>query len=631
MKYLLLLAFALTANAAHAQLCNGSLGDPVVKLDFGSGSATHGSALGSSITSYTWTTADFPSDGYYTVESTTNTPNVWWTTTDHTGGGYMMVVNASFSITDYFYKNTVTGLCPETTYEFAAWIMNLLRYTDNSLPNITFTIEQLDGTVLNSYSTGDIAKQSSPVWKQYGFYFTTPANVSSVVIRMRNNKVGAAPGNDIALDDITFRPCGPTVTSALSTGDTSMEMCEGATTYPVLTSNLSTGYSTPSYQWQVSTDNGTTWTDVTGATSATYTIQTALTVGSYLYRLTVANGNNISSPSCRVASNLISIIVNEQPVASSNKPTCQGTTLELYSTGSANYTYSWTGPNGFTSLAQNPVIPNITAANNGVYYLTVSGYCSSFDSVTVDAHELPQLSAGEDVSICQGDSIMLNASSSETSFHWLSSSTLSDTTTLTPYVQPRFTTSYILTASNSLCTAYDTVTVFVLQSPQVDAGPDKYIIKGTSVTIEATAIGGDLTYEWTPAYNISATNVLQPQVDPEEETTYVIVATSSHGCGLATDSVLVKVYENLSIPNVFSPNGDGINDTWHILQLNNYSDATVTVFNRYGQVVYNSTGYPTEWDGRYNGQTLPVGTYYYIIDLKLNVPLKYTGWVEILK
>lgn len=116
--FYLVVSILFFVSKLQAQLCTGSLGDPVVKIDFGSGTATHGSALGTGITSYNWTTADFPGDGSYTVESRTNSANVWWTTTDHTGGGYMMVVNASLSTTDYFYKNTVTGLCPETTYEF---------------------------------------------------------------------------------------------------------------------------------------------------------------------------------------------------------------------------------------------------------------------------------------------------------------------------------------------------------------------------------------------------------------------------------------------------------------------------------------------------------------------------------
>jgi len=338
------------STQTYAQLCKGSLGDPVVQLDFGSGTSVHGSTLGTGITSYTWTTADFPNDGSYTIESTTNTPGTWWTTTDHTGGGYMMVVNASFSITDFFYKNTVTDLCPDTTYEFAAWIMNLLKSRDNSTPNITFTIESTDGTILGTYNTGDIPLSSSPVWKQYGFYFTTPANVSTVVIRMRNNKVGAAPGNDIALDDITFRPCGPTVsTSVQNETDLNFAVCQNQTVSYTLEADVSSGYSDPAYQWQVSTNNGTTWSDIIGETSTTYSFSSSSIAGTYLYRIGVAQSANINSINCRIASNTISVEVLETPEAL---------------TGEINQSFCTT---------QNPTISNIIVSTNAVWYDSPSG------------------------------------------------------------------------------------------------------------------------------------------------------------------------------------------------------------------------------------------------------------------
>lgn len=352
-KALILFSLFLFVSKLQAQLCTGSLGDAVVKIDFGTGTSSHGTALGTGITSYTWTTADFPNDGSYTIEKATNTPGTWWTTTDHTGGGYMMVVNASLSTTDYFYKNTVTDLCPDTTYEFAAWIMNLLRSNDTSPPNITFTIESTTGTILGTYNTGDIGLSTSAVWKQYGFYFTTPAGISTVVIRMRNNKAGAAPGNDIALDDITFRACGPTVTSSIENNtNTNLTICQGDSQSYTLTGTVSSGYSNPAYLWQVSNDNGTTWTDISGANAITYSFVPNSTVGTYLYRMAVAQNANISSASCRVVSNTISIKVNESSVAptfTTVQPTCDVPTGTINITTSANTTYSIDGTNYQTS------------------------------------------------------------------------------------------------------------------------------------------------------------------------------------------------------------------------------------------------------------------------------------------
>lgn len=139
-KLALLLALLLGSNL---KLRAQSLSDPVVHITFGAGSSTHAGALAadSGSTSYTYSTADFPQDGSYTIENTTaDARNVWWPTTDHTGntGGYMMIVNASVSKTDYFYKREVDGLCGGTIYQFSAWVGNLLRSEDLSPPNITF-------------------------------------------------------------------------------------------------------------------------------------------------------------------------------------------------------------------------------------------------------------------------------------------------------------------------------------------------------------------------------------------------------------------------------------------------------------------------------------------------------------
>ena len=72
----------------------------------------------------------------------------------------------------------------------------------------------------------------------------------------------------------------------------------------------------------------------------------------------------------------------------------------------------------------------------------------------------------------------------------------------------------------------------------------------------------------------------------------------------------------IAIPNAFTPNGDGINDVWHIDALVYFPDCKLSVFNRYGSIVFQSHGYPQPWDGTENGKPLPVGTYYYIISLK---------------
>ena len=308
-------------NNSYAQLCTGSLGDPVVKIDFGAGTAPHGPALPNGTTNYNHVDDNFPVDGSYTIESVTS-GNIWWNARDHTGnsGGYMMVVNAATSKTDYFYRTTVTGLCPGTTFEFAAWVANLLKSNDTNPPNITFTISTTGGTVLATYNTGAIPLTAGGlVWKQYGTYFTTPAGVSDVVIQMTNNSNGGASANDLALDDITFRPCGPMLTADFEgfggVAQLVMPACIGVNqTYSLHVNVTAGGYTDPVYQWQVNSGSG--WADINGATTTTYLMNFQPTVvGTYKYRMVSTEAANAGSTTCQVASNELTINVGKQPAA----------------------------------------------------------------------------------------------------------------------------------------------------------------------------------------------------------------------------------------------------------------------------------------------------------------------------
>ncbi len=112
---------------------------------------------------------------------------------------------------------------------------------------------------------------------------------------------------------------------------------------------------------------------------------------------------------------------------------------------------------------------------------------------------------------------------------------------------------------------------------------------------------------------------------------YIIIVTDIYNCTV-TDTFTVKVtnIECIHIYNVFTPNGDGVNDTWDIDNIYLYPDVEVNVFNQWGNKVFSSTGYKEPWDGTYNGKPLPAATYYYTLDLK-NGDAPYSGSVTIMK
>jgi gliding motility-associated-like protein len=143
------------------------------------------------------------------------------------------------------------------------------------------------------------------------------------------------------------------------------------------------------------------------------------------------------------------------------------------------------------------------------------------------------------------------------------------------------------------------------------------VISGVQLTAPS---GTGYTYLWstgagTPAITVTTSGLFSVEV------------SNAQGCS-RTFTVQVK-QQTLIIPNIFSPNGDNINDKWVIQNLENFPGNTMQIYNRYGQVVHKIINY-TPWDGRISGKDMPVGTYYYILDPKSGrKPV--TGYIDIIR
>ncbi len=631
LRFSIFIILIVTTNGAFAQLCQGSLGAPVVNITFGSG-PNPGPPIAASLTNYLYVPYGCPADGAYTIGNSSPAcfGDTWHTLLeDHTPNdtsGYMMIVNASFSPGD-FYVQQVDGLCDNTTYEFAAWLLNILKTSacGNSgiLPNVTFKIETLSGTVLQTYKTGDLPASASPTWQQYGLFFKTPVGVNSVVIRMTNNAPGGC-GNDIVLDDITFRPCGALVTVSINNTSTTINACVGDNTSYTFSTMVTPAVANTQYQWQISTDMGITWTDIAGAVNATYIRMPVSGVGTYQYRVAVSQGNYASIPSCsRVMSK--PLIINQVPLpvpgAANNGPVCEDATITLKSNAAS--AYSWTGPLNFTSTQQSPSIANAALGYNGKFYvkITSSDGCVNTDSTVVNIIKGPFVDAGADANICEGASTQLNGATDANSYVWNPPLNLSNPQILNPITSPISNVTYVLTVDNGTCKKSDSVVVTVNKKPIADAGPDKVIIAGNTTTLNGSANITDASILWTPSYNISSVTDLTPQVNPVVAITYALTLSSNFGCGVSIDSVLVKVYAKLFIPNAFTPNNDGLNDVWNIEALEAYPGAVINVFNRFGQMVFTNDGEAKPWDGKYKGVVQSAGAYPYIINLKNGAPI----------
>ena len=147
----------------------------------------------------------------------------------------------------------------------------------------------------------------------------------------------------------------------------------------------------------------------------------------------------------------------------------------------------------------------------------------------------------------------------------------------------------------------------------VNAGSDVTISQGQGITL--TGSTNQLEYFWSPPSGLNNPNILNPIAAPETTTTYYL--TASNGICEIVDEMTVFVISELVIPDVFSPNGDGINDTWEILGTENFQEVYVIVYDRSGQKVFESVNYnPLKyWNGTFKNKALPTSTYYYVITL----------------
>lgn len=188
--------------------------------------------------------------------------------------------------------------------------------------------------------------------------------------------------------------------------------------------------------------------------------------------------------------------------------------------------------------------------------------------------------------------------------------------------------SYVFTSTKG-CVEQITRTIIVNDIPKVDAGEDLNILFIGEKEIKTFVSGNVIKYKWSPSLGLSNDSIPNPIASPEKTTKYTLTITSKEGCEV-TDEVTVNVFVDPLIPNAFSPNNDGINDTWVVNYLETFVKGSIKIFNRYGQQVFKASPYDTPWDGRLKGEDMPVGVYYYIIEPN-NGRNRYTGSITLIR
>ncbi len=441
---------------------------------------------------------------------------------------------------------------------------------------------------------------------------------------------------------ITFSLDPPVSNNIISQPNPDPPFCGGNAHPSAINGALPTGGTNKySYQWQKSTDN-INFTDIVGDSLINYH-PTVIATTTYFRRVVVSGVCAVPSKS-----NVIPIIINSltlnniitPPAVVSFCVTGDPDNLvgSVPSGGNGAYTYQWqssTDSITFINIPQaisrdyDPPVINTTT-----YYrrMATSAVCSTpVASNTVTITVNPPFAINKSaVTICSGSSVALNATGGTLFNIWSPAIGLSNTTIPNPIASPLVTTTYTVLIDNGTCNTTKTVTITVIPKPTVDAGQDIAILGGGKAQLNGVITGNNFQYSWSPTTYLDNPNSLSPVSTPLTDMTYTLTATSELGCFIVSAKVSVKVYNDIVIPNTFTPNGDGINDTWDIGVLNTNSNIVITVYNRNGTPVFKSVGYTKRWDGKYNGSPLPFGTYYYTIDLK-NGSKPLSGWVSLIK
>jgi gliding motility-associated-like protein len=205
---------------------------------------------------------------------------------------------------------------------------------------------------------------------------------------------------------------------------------------------------------------------------------------------------------------------------------------------------------------------------------------------------------GVDTTLCEGEKLMLTTGIEGFNFQWQDNST-------NPHYIVDSPGTYWVTASNYHCVSTDTIKVYYTQLPKLNLGNDTVLCKTEKLTLNLS--NPNATYLWQDNSTNSSYTVVKTGI--------YWVNASQNGCK-NTDTIVITFKDCnciLNAPNAITPNGDGINDKWIIPTSNCFQQMDVSVYNRYGSLVYKKNNYQNDWEGTFKLKPLPDATYYYVI------------------
>ncbi|WP_242921684.1 PKD domain-containing protein [Pontibacter liquoris] len=410
-------------------------------------------------------------------------------------------------------------------------------------------------------------------------------------------------------------------------------VCRGTAPQSLLGSAPTGGNGKYTYLWESSTSSATGGFTAAAGTNNGQSYNPGGLSRTTWFRRIITTGSCKADTSAAVQITVSEGVTNNSITAS--QTVCAGQTPATL-TGSAptggtgTYTYLWQS----STISPDAGFVDAAGANTGTTYspqaltqntwfrrlVTSAGCADTSAAIAITVTPVPKAPSltVRDAVACQDSSATLTVQDpgSSTTYEWYTAPAGGRPVFIGPVFQTpalsQPTTFYVQAVNTSGCSSATRTPVAVnVIRAEANAGPDVTIIQRRTTELRAS---GGATYHWEPATGLSSPDVANPVARPDVTTTYTVTVTTAEGCQ-ATDEVTVTVIPAITIPNAFSPNHDGVNEVWEIENIHNFPEARVEIFNRWGNLLYTSNGYGTPWDGTYNGQELPVATYYYIIYL----------------
>jgi gliding motility-associated-like protein len=386
----------------------------------------------------------------------------------------------------------------------------------------------------------------------------------------------------------------------------------------LMTVNAVAGYT---YQWyrEGAEIAGETGSSIYAKSSGTYIVEVTQT----------------SSGCITFSTNTITLTFIESPVASFeyNDPECTGSDIQFINTStfeqgeSVDYTWDF-GDGSITVNNENPVYAYPGSGSFTIDFTVgyTSGACGNTVSVPIEINPQPVFTIIQtpDETLCEGEPVELSTSVVFDGYLWNTGATTQAITVRSPFEY------YVTVTDANRCSATEFLTLDMLPRPVVVAtATPPEVEEDAEVQLDAS---GAISYRWAPVANLDDPNIPNPIATVTETTLFVVQGLNADGC-TDTTSVLVTVIEtntiNVKPRNLFSPNGDGIDDFWVIENIERYPGSNITIYNGMGSVVYESNNYNNDWDAIYNGKELPETAYFFVIRYENKDPK--TGSVTVVR